>query len=87
MFSDPGLPLSVLQKAAKKSNDFENDNQKGHPAIERVISHDKENEETTLIEELLSVVEAWNLRRDSQAVNSSLLSNIQQRARSLAPCT
>ncbi|XP_042414294.1 DNA mismatch repair protein MSH6 isoform X1 [Zingiber officinale] len=82
-----GLPLSVLQKAAKKSNDFENDNQKGHTATERLISDEKTNAETTLIKELLSVVETWNLRRDSQAVNLSLLSNIQQRAKSLVPST
>ncbi|CAL9753886.1 unnamed protein product [Musa acuminata subsp. burmannicoides] len=76
-----GLPSSVLQKAARKSNDFEISNGKHQPVAEVKISDTETDEGRTLIKKLLSISETWNLGEDSRVVTLSLLGDIQQRAR------
>lgn len=79
MFAKSGLPSSVLQKAARKSNDFEISN--GKHVAEVKISDTETDEGRTLIKKLLSISETWNLGEDSRVVTLSLLRDIQQSAR------
>lgn len=81
LFAKSGLPSSVLQKAARKSNDFEISNGKHQPVAEVKISDTETDEGRTLIKKLLSISETWNLGEDSRVVTLSLLGDIQQRAR------
>ncbi|WOK94006.1 DNA mismatch repair protein MSH6 [Canna indica] len=78
-----GLPTSVLQKATRKSHDFEISNRKHHSGAEGMISNVKMNDQAALIKEFLSVAEACNQHEASHIVNLRLLGDIQQRARLL----
>lgn len=71
----------MLQKAARKSNEFEISNGKHQPVAEVKISDTETDEGRTLIKKLLSISETWNLGEDSRVVTLSLLGDIQQRAR------
>lgn len=82
----PGVPTCVLEKAAAKSSEFESTYGKHKHVSNTKFSTSIKDDEITVIKDLLHATKSWNHHlEDSQVLNLSFLSEIQQRARLLVP--
>ncbi|KAM0952719.1 putative DNA mismatch repair protein MutS/MSH [Dioscorea sansibarensis] len=80
-----GIPTCVLEKATAKSSEFESTYGKNQHVSNTKFSTSIKDDEVTVIKDLLHATKSWNHLEDSQALNLSLLSEIQRRARLLVP--